>query len=850
MHSSKILLTHVIFIAFVAFCHHSRILGELKITVRSGSYCLLETENKTDIESFVTVYGNMSRSCDLQINASSSSQVAISVIAGNITGLDYIYVERLGSLGVCPDHFVSLMGPLEPCSVNFANDAIRLYVRGDIVLGIHDVMIETDHVPGCPENVIWEDKVDALKGQISSCKHVKRFSSVIQCVNINAGWVETVLSYLDYKPGPSTKCNVQCPDNCSCILSDRQVIYNCSQDLQSSDKIYSSFILFSSDIYRLDLGENRITALETNTFTNIGTHIVSLNLSFNLLSSLQKGVFTNLQSLVHLSLFNNSLTTLNPGIFDNLHSLVFLSAFVNELTTLSRELFSNLHVLKDLYINNNALVKLVSKTFHSLYTLKSLFLSSNKINHCEDGTFYNLSELTHLALGRNYLSFLPFHLFDDLLSLTHLDLAANRLQSLPRIGHMMSLSLVDLLGNPLTKVNQNMFYGVPRTASVYANKPVICFCYLNGSDTCFYTIKPSPYLTCNRLLSLPLLTTSIWIIGCGAFLGNAFVLWWKQFKREAINKVQSLLLSNLALSDLLMGTYMIIIASADLFYGEHFPMNAESWRSGITCRFAGTLAITSSEASVLFVTLISVDRFITIRYPYSLHKFDIKSTWIISSIVWTFSLTLGLVASTLSGRNLDFYDNSHVCIGLPLTQVIVTETNTREMANVNWWEDATLVQVVNGTQTIPGLYFSAAVFIAFNMLCFLSILASYIAIIREVSKTSRAASRQREMAEEIRMTIKVSAIVLTDFFCWFPICLIGVLVQIGLLELPNSVFAWVVTLVLPINSAINPFLYTLVTIISEKCSNGASKPASVSQPIQMQSLSRSVQDATDADNTK
>ena len=133
-----------------------------------------------------------------------------------------------------------------------------------------------------------------------------------------------------------------------------------------------------------------------------------------------------------------------------------------------------------------------------------------------------------------------------------------------------------------------------------------------------------------------------WIIGCSAFLGNAFVLWWKQYKHKATNKPQSLLLSNLAMSDLLMGIYMIIIASADVFCGEYFPMNSESWRSGITCRLAGTLAITSSEASVLFVTLISIDRFINIKFPYCLHKVNGKSTKLISSIVWTFSLTLGL----------------------------------------------------------------------------------------------------------------------------------------------------------------------------------------------------------------
>ena len=869
-------------------CQLSGIHGELEISVLSDSYCLLQVHNETDTEGSVivnenemekpsplTVYGNKSRSCDLQINGSPASQraqIEISVVAGNTTGLDYLYVERIGPINVCSDRFVAFMGPLEPCAVHFANDIVQLHFRGDIVLGIHDVTIGKDHLLGCPKDGNFEDRVGALEGQTSNCKQVKVFNSVIHCVSImNHKWWNADVFRLDQallKPEPTTRCDLQCPDNCSCSLSDRQVIYNCPKNVRHLDQ-NSSFVLFSTDISRLDLSRNYITALMTNTFSNIGKHIIYLDLTSNYLSSLKIGIFTNMKSLVYLHLGNNVLTNLDPGIFDNLHSMVLvhlsqnslttlsarlftnqprllsINLFGNKLTTLDKDAFANLHNVHGLLLSKNALITLSSEIFHPLYNVRILYLHSNQIKHFGDDTFSNLSKLTHLSLAHNHLSFLSFNLFGDLLGLVHLDLSANRLQDIPRLGHMTFLIHVDLLGNPLTKITQDMFSGVPSTASVLVDKPEICFCYLNESNTCFYTSKPSPYLTCNRLLSLPVLNALNWIVGCGAFLGNAFVLWWKQYKHKASKKPQSILLSNLAMSDLLMGIYMIIIASADVFYGEYFPTNAESWRSGITCKLAGTLAMTSSEASVLFVTLISIDRFINIKFPLSLHKLNVISTKVISFFVWTFALILGLMASVSAGKNPDFYDNSHVCIGLPLAQVLLTETNTTGIANINWWENEISVQVVKSTQENPGLYFAVAIFIAFNMFCFLLILACYIGIIRTVSKTSKAASRQREMAEEIRMTIKVSVIVLTDFSCWFPICLIGVLVQIGLVELPNSVFAWVITLILPINSAINPFLYTLFTLISEKCSKGPQESAIVVQPIKKQSLSGRVQDATD-----
>ena len=117
--------------------------------------------------------------------------------------------------------------------------------------------------------------------------------------------------------------------------------------------------------------------------------------------------------------------------------------------------------------------------------------------------------------------------------------------------------------------------------------------------------------------------------------------------------------------------------------------------------------------------------------------------------MWTFSWTLGLIASVAAGKNLDFYDISHVCIGLPLAQVIITETNITKIANTFYWKDAITVLVVKSTHESPGFYFSVAVFIAFNMVCFLVILACYIRIIRVVSQTSKAALRQREMVEEM-----------------------------------------------------------------------------------------------------
>ena len=636
------------------------------------------------------------------------------------------------------------------------------------------------------------------------------------------------------------------------------------------------------------LRKNHLESLPADLFNGLQS-LYQLRLEYNYLESLPPGLLNGLNKLYSLSLKNNRLVLLPPGLLNDQRELEWLYLNNNYLESLPADLFNGTQRLFELYLQYNHLVSLPPTLLNGLNKLRSIFLRNNKIISLPPGILNGLHELQNLYLQNNNLGLLPaglfnhldkllilrldnnslvslpaklfetnillqilylsdnqlqflsFHLFDNLINLVLLDLSGNRLTRIPRLGQMTHLDTLNLVGNSLIGITYENFDGIPETVTMVVDQSVVCVCYMNSSDTCSNTKDRSPYLTCSSLLSLTVLSIFTWILGICATIGNGFVLWWKQSKYDGHkNKVQSILLSNLAVSDLLMGIYMIIIASADAYYGEYFPMNAEEWRSGLICRIASTLAFTSSEASVFFVTLISFDRFINIKFPYAIRKLRAKSTRWSSSVVWAISLTLGLSASISAGRDPEFYDNSHVCIGLPLAQLVRYNTEEVDIETEATWSSSfshvnfeTVIKEGSKEQRSPGLYFSVAVLIGFNMLCFLLILSCYIVIIKTVSQSSKAASRQRDMAEEVRMTVKVSAIVLTDFFCWFPICLIGVLVQAGVVTIPTDTFAWVVTFVLPINSAINPFMYTIGSLVSDKYAKQSSQ---YSSRVQMQIL--------------
>ena len=62
---------------------------------------------------------------------------------------------------------------------------------------------------------------------------------------------------------------------------------------------------------------------------------------------------------------------------------------------------------------------------------------------------------------------------------------------------------------------------------------------------------------------------------------------------------------------------------------------------------------------------------------------------------------------------------------------------------------------------------------------------------------------------------RLVALAMTDFLCWFPIGLLGLLASQGI-AVPGEVNVGMAIFVLPLNSALNPFLYTLNIILERR----------------------------------
>lgn len=69
-----------------------------------------------------------------------------------------------------------------------------------------------------------------------------------------------------------------------------------------------------------------------------------------------------------------------------------------------------------------------------------------------------------------------------------------------------------------------------------------------------------------------------------------------------IFQVHSFLIINLALGDLLMGSYLLLIAVVDWYFRGVYSVHDTSWRSSQLCSLAGFISTFSSELSVFTLT--------------------------------------------------------------------------------------------------------------------------------------------------------------------------------------------------------------------------------------------------------
>ena len=162
----------------------------------------------------------------------------------------------------------------------------------------------------------------------------------------------------------------------------------------------------------------------------------------------------------------------------------------------------------------------------------------------------------------------------------------------------------------------------------------------------------------------------------------------------------SFLVSTFSAADFIMSIYLFTIAIHDVMFRQNYNKYAFDWMESWSCKLSGFLAMVSGEVSVLILTFISVERCLTIAFPYRMYKLGKKELVVVLSCIWAAGVIIGMIPLLVPSSFGNFYGSNGVCFPLHIHD-----------PSQKGWE------------------YSAFVFLAINATAFCTIFISYIGMI-------------------------------------------------------------------------------------------------------------------------
>ncbi|XP_024939982.1 lutropin-choriogonadotropic hormone receptor isoform X4 [Cephus cinctus] len=284
---------------------------------------------------------------------------------------------------------------------------------------------------------------------------------------------------------------------------------------------------------------------------------------------------------------------------------------------------------------------------------------------------------------------------------------------------------------------------------------------------------PDAFNPCEDLMGNWALRIAVWLVAVLAIVGNLAVLIVLVSSRFRMT-VPKFLMCNLALADLCMGVYLILIASTDArSIGAYFNY-AIDWQSGLGCQVAGYLTVFSSELSIFTLTVITSERWYTITYAIHLNRrLKLKTAARIMAVGWIYASAMA--ALPLIG--ISGYAKTSIC--LPLENRDTTD----------------LLYLIT--------------LLVFNGLAFWVIVACYgrmYCSIRGGQEVVMPMTRS-----DMTVAKRMALLVFTDFACWAPIAFFGLTALSGYPLIDVTQTKILLVFFYPLNSCANPYLYALLT---------------------------------------
>ncbi len=264
--------------------------------------------------------------------------------------------------------------------------------------------------------------------------------------------------------------------------------------------------LGDKSLERIDLSGLGITAIgdEFGGFT----HLKSLNLRANAISTIADNAFANLGDLEELGLSTNMLTTINDKIFDGLSKVS--GAFdlsQNRISSIAPGAFDDMTSLTGLYLSDNLLMSIDSAALPTWKEFTWLNVSNNALTEIPEGLsamkglddldldgnsitdigtrLDNLPAIQSIDLSDNLLSNVPESLLTTNPTLTQLVLDKNSITTLPKallakiaedgdnFDSVFEENAIDLSSCDMTGLSEEAIKAIEAAYNVYPSKSIL-----------------------------------------------------------------------------------------------------------------------------------------------------------------------------------------------------------------------------------------------------------------------------------------------------------------------------------------------------------------------------------------
>ncbi|KAG8453880.1 hypothetical protein GDO86_000488 [Hymenochirus boettgeri] len=536
-----------------------------------------------------------------------------------------------------------------------------------------------------------------------------------------------------------------------------------------------------SDLRKLYLQHNTIRTVSVHAFKGL-YNLTKLYLSHNEITALKPGVFEDLHHLEWLIIENNKITRITPETFQGLNSLILLVMMNNFLDQLpDKSLCQHMPKLNWLDFEGNNIQSLTNTTFTSCATLTVLVMRKNQISAISENSFSSLHRLDELDLASNQIEAFSPSLLKDVNELSQLNISHNPIQRIQadQFDYVFKLKSLSLEGIEITNIQRRMFVPLRNLTHIYFKKFQYC-----GFAPHVRNCKPNTdgISSLENLLASIVQRVFVWVVSVITCFGNIFVICTRPYIRSE-NKLHAICIMSLCCADCLMGVYLFVIGYYDLEYRGEYNENAQAWMDSTQCRLVGALAILSTEVSVLLLTYLTLEKYICIVYPFRCMKPGKCRTVMTLILIWIIGFVIAFVPLSNQTFFQNYYGTNGVCFPLHSEQ---PESNAAQI-------------------------YSVVIFLGVNLAAFIIIVFSYSSMFYNIHQTAIMATEiHNHIKKEMTLAKRFFFIVFTDALCWIPIFILKLLSLLQV-EIPGTISSWVVIFILPINSALNPILYTITT---------------------------------------